>query len=400
MSATPGTAAAPLHAILDAARWAPSGDNAQTWRFEAVGPDEVVVHLATEAGANVYEYRGGEPSLLSGGMLLQSLRIAATAQGRDTEWTLEHAGERPGDPSPASPRPDPGATTLRSHLDLYRIRVRFPPRPGLAPDPLLPTLPLRSVDRRPYRLRRLERRERAALEAALGPDVRVDWHEGLVARRRFAGLGQRATDIRLRIREAFQVHQRVIDWTRRDSPTGIPAQAVGLDPLTLRTMRWAMQSWDRMNGLNRLTGTMAAAMQLDLGPGLRCAGFFCLRPTVPIGEADRPARLLRAGEAIQRFWLTATALGLALQPNLATLIFAHYGQAGLPFTEDAAVRAKAARLAQAFRDVTGAEPDSMVFLGRIGEPHRRPSAARSGRRSMAELMTTSLHGAATSPERS
>ena len=196
------------------------------------------------------------------------------------------------------------------------------------------------------------------------------------------------------------MHQRVIDWTRRDSPTGIPAQAVGLDPLTLRTMRWAMQSWDRMNGLNRLTGTMAAAMQLDLGPGLRCAGFFCLRPAVPISEEDRPARLLRAGEAIQRFWLTATMLGLALQPNLATLIFAHYGQAGLPFTKDAAVRAKAVRLAQAFRDVTGAEPDSMVFLGRIGEPHPRPPAARSGRRSMAELMTTSLQGAATSPQRS
>ena len=40
--------------------------------------------------------------------------------------------------------------------------------------------------------------------------MRVDWHEGLVARRRFAGLGQRATDIRLRIREGRSVDRAVL----------------------------------------------------------------------------------------------------------------------------------------------------------------------------------------------
>ena len=352
----------PLRAIMDAARWAPSGDNAQTWRFEPAGPDELVVHLATEAGRNVYEYRGGEPSLLSGGMLLESLRIAATGQGRGTEWHLESTGEP------------------------YRIRVSFPPRPGLAPDRLLAALPLRSVDRRAYRSRPLLPRELAALEAA-APGLRVSWHLGIRARRRFAGLGQRATDIRLRIPEAFRVHQRVIDWTRRHSPTGIPAAAVGLDRLTLRLMRWAMQSWPRMHGLNRLTGTLAAAAQLDLAPGLRCAGFFVLGAAEPMGEEDRTERLLRAGQEIQRFWLTATALGLAMQPNLATLIFAHYGAGGLHFTEDAVARGKAVRLAQAFREVTGAAPDDVLFLGRIGEPRPRAPAARSGRRPLSDLLS-------------
>jgi sulfur-carrier protein adenylyltransferase/sulfurtransferase len=53
-----------LDSILSVARWAPSGDNAQPWRFERTGEDSVTVHLLSEAGTNPYEYRGGQPSLL------------------------------------------------------------------------------------------------------------------------------------------------------------------------------------------------------------------------------------------------------------------------------------------------------------------------------------------------
>ena len=366
-----------LEPILSAARWAPSGDNAQPWRFEPDGEDAVVVVLATEAASNVYEFRGGEPSLLSGGMLLESLRVAASARGRGMAWEVIGGG------------------------DPYRIRVRFPERPGLSPDPLVAPLALRSVDRRPYRTRPLRAGERAALEAALAPALRVDWHEGVAARWRFARLGARATDIRLRIPEAFGVHRRVIDWTSRHSRTGIPSGAVGLDRATLRLMRWAMQSWPRMHGLNRAAGTLAAAAQLDFAPGLGCAGFFVIRPAdadphgagTPSGTppgvasgADRVERLLRAGQHVQRFWLAATRLGLAVQPNLATLIFAGYGAAGVPFTRAAEMRGEAAKLGASFRRVTGHAPEAVVFLGRIGEPRPRLPGARSVRRSMSELV--------------
>ena len=69
-----------LGAILDAARWAPSGDNSQPWRFEVTGPDTVAVTLSREAD-NPYEYRDGEPVWLAGGMLLESLAVAATSHG-------------------------------------------------------------------------------------------------------------------------------------------------------------------------------------------------------------------------------------------------------------------------------------------------------------------------------
>jgi hypothetical protein len=84
--------------------------------------------------------------------------------------------------------------------------------------------------------------------------------------------------------------------------------------------------------------------------------------------------------------LTAARLGLALQPAMAVLIFADYGQCELPFTKDATVRAKASRLAREFRRVFGAGTEDFVFMGRIGEPLPRVGACRSVRRPVAELM--------------
>jgi len=372
--------ASALDAILDAARWSPSGDNHQPWRFEVLGEDMVRIHLTSEAGSNPYEYRGGEPTVLAGGMLLESLRIAATTHGRRLEWTLE--GDGGGDGG-----------------DPYRILVRLYLAPGVREDPLASVLALRSVDRRAYRSRPLTAREAAALEAAAGPELRVTWHVGRGARLRMARLGQLATDIRLRAQETFRVHQAVIDWSGRDSTYGMPAGAIGLDRATLRLMRWAMAHWPRMHALNRLSGTWAAAAQLDLRPGLGSAAFFTLSPgedgspskegsPVEKGPAERGAgveRTLRLGGAVQRFWLQAARLGLAMQPGLATLIFAHYGAHDLPFTANPALQAKARRLAERFQTVLGVHPGGVVFLGRIGEPRPGLPRVRSVRRELGEL---------------
>ena len=347
--------------ILDAGRWAPSGDNAQPWRFEALDAETVRVHLATEAGRNPYEFRGGEPSLLSGGMLLESLRIAASQHGRGMAWEVEAA------------------------TNPYRIVSRFPVARELRPDGLASVLPERTVDRRPFRRRALTPDEKAALAGALGDALTVRWFEARPSRMRIGRLGALATDIRLRARETFEVHQRVIDWTGGHSATGLPATALGLDRGTLALMRWAMRHWSRMRGINRAFGTGAASLQLDLLPALGSAAFFTLEPHgAALGET-RIDCLLRQGEAVQRFWLTATALGLAMQPALAVLAFAHYGAEGVPFSNDARLLPKARRLAERFRLALGREPGQVAFLGRIGEPFPGLPKARSVRQPLSAL---------------
>jgi hypothetical protein len=256
-------------------------------------------------------------------------------------------------------------------------------------DPLLSFVPLRSVDRRCYRLRALTTEQRRALAASLGESVEIEWHETPSKRWRIARLGGRATAVRLSAPETFPIHQRVIDWDRALSPTGIPAGAAGLARSTLWLMRWAMKSWDRMRLLNRLGGTITAALQMDYLPGFFSAAFFGLRvKALPEDPTAKTVSLIDAGRSIQRFWLMATRLGLTLQPNMATLIFAHYGRNEPTFTADARTRQRAGVLGNAAQAEIAVGPD-LVFLGRIGTPWTRAKRCRSVRLPLSALLRRS-----------
>ena len=358
----------PLMEILKIARWAPSGDNAQPWRFRIYGPDALSVLLHDHSDRDVYEYRCAEPSVLAGGMLLESMRIAASAAGRAMVWQyMGREGTR------------------------YRIDLSFKEVSGLEPDPLYSWLPMRSVDRRTYRLRPLTPAQKADLEQSLGTSLRVVWHEDLKARWDLARLGAKATDIRLRIPEAFEVHRRAVDWDHAHSPTGIPAGTVGLDRITLKVMRWGMRDWSRMRTLNRLCGTIGAQLQLDLLPGVASAAFFTIESAdmVPSAE-ERVPFLLRNGERIQRFWLTATKLGLVLQPEFAVLAFSHYGCRSIAFTGEPVMLRRAAGLAADFRTRFDKEPDDILFIGRIGSPRSTVTAHRSVRLPLSELIESDV----------
>jgi hypothetical protein len=363
---TPRRPATRIEEILNVARWAPSGDNAQPWRFRMLAEDSIEIRVKDASDDNVYEYRNGEPSLLAGGMLLESLRIAATAFGSGMSWHYD--GHR-----------------ARN----YHITAKFPVDPSAKADPLYSFLTLRSTNRYPYRLKALSPGIKEALADALGPELRIDWWDSASDRWRWAGLSAAATDIRLRMREAFSVHQRMIDWRHSFSPTGIPAKAVGLNLPSRVAMRWAMKNWERMRFLNRLGGTASAALQLDYLPGILSSGYFTIQDaTAPQNGIDRAERLLHCGGRILRFWLSATRLGLTMQPALAVLGLAHYGTAGQMFTSDATLRSKAAGLAGRLRTITGSEPEGLLFVGRIG--YRRPqiTKVRSIRLPFEELLDT------------
>jgi hypothetical protein len=180
--------------------------------------------------------------------------------------------------------------------------------------------------------------------------------------------------------EAFPVHKRILDWNRRFSPDGVPAAAVGVDSLTLKLMRFVLRNWRRADFFNRLlAGTALPRIQLDLIPGIFCAAHFVVSRKTEPQPVDVPSSLFRSGEALQRFWLTATRMGLAVQPALAPLCFAYYGRVDAPLSARA-------RIAKLVKKASSAFPNdgSVLFLGRIGVP-RRLSTARSIRRPAADL---------------
>lgn len=349
-------------ALLDQARWAPSGDNTQPWRFRVISDEQIEIHGHDTRQDCVYDL-DGHPSHIAHGCLLETLRIAATERQLRLDWSL-----RAGCPE-TSP--------------IYDVRLR--PDTSLPTDPLLPCIPTRTVQRRALSTTPLQDTHLKALNAAAAP-YRVIWMSAPGERLTLARLNYRSAHIRLSIPEAFEVHRRVIEWRAKFSTDRIPERAVGIDPLVGRLMQWLMGGWKRVEFFNTfLAGTVAPRIQLDLIPGFACAGHALLvAPTPPQSTED----YVRAGMAIQRFWLQAEHCGLQLQPEMTPLIFSRYAREGRAFTRIAKAREEAVDVAKRMSALFG-DDDAIrgVFLCRVG--YRPKASSRSLRKPLAELLLKS-----------
>lgn len=349
-----------VEAILELARWAPSGDNTQCWRFEVGPAGELIVHGFDTRTHCVYDL-DGHPSQISLGALIETISIAASTHGLRTE--VARRGDLPDE---------------RPTFDIH-----FVADPAIAPDPLADHILTRSVQRRPLRTRAITDAEKTALRSAVGPSWRLVWFESLAERWRLARLMFANAKLRLTMPEAYATHRDIIEWGARESARKVPDQALGVDPATLRLMRWIMADWRRVEFFNRwLAGTVAPRLQMDLLPGLACGAHFVLVAGAPPRTIDH---YVAGGRAVQRFWLAATQLGLAMQPELTPLIFARYVREGRPFSAVPALQDSAAALAQRLEALLGAgDTAAALFIGRIGAGP--PARARSTRRPLAELM--------------
>ena len=347
-----------LQRILDLARWAPSGDNTQPWRFEIVANHHIAVHGFDTRDHVIYDF-DGHPSQMAHGALLETLRIAATGFQLEAEWT-----PRPGCPDTAP---------------IYDVILR--PRTDLPADPLLPFIEQRVVQRRPMRTTPLSDEQRGQLTQAVGSGFRLQFLETQAERFAVAKLLWNGAKIRLTCPEAFAVHREIIEWGARFSADRIPEEAVGVDPVTAKLMKWVMQNWERVDFFNRyLLGTVVPRIQLDFIPALACAGHILLRPA-------QPSRLdpVSAGIALQRLWLTATALGLYLQPEMTPVIFRWYVQAGKSISSLAKINSEASSLATRFEALAAcSKTDPFAVFCRVGYSDRPKS--RSIRKEIRELL--------------
>jgi nitroreductase len=337
-----------IEQILDLARWAPSGDNEQRARFEIVAPDHVRIHCKDTRHRCVYDL-DGHPSEISYGALLETLAIAASGHGLR-------------------------ADVVRHQVSLQKqlFDVRLTPDAGITPSPLIPYIVDRHVQRRPMSTRPLTEADKLALRDAVGEDYQVLWLEGLRDKWRSAVLMYRNARLRLTMPEAYEVHRHVIDWNTQFSKTKVPDQALGVDAMTLKLMHWGMQSWQRLARVNAILGTAAPRLQMDLIPGLACAAHAIIKARKPPRDIDD---YVAAGRALQRFWLTLTARGLYMQPEMTPLIFARYIREYNAAPDDAKPR-RFTRIDSVWRAAVQLQPISdallqntvgdAMFVGRVG----------------------------------
>ena len=331
-----------IEEIITHARWAPSGDNMQTWRFEIKNDKQFVVHGYDTRDHCVYDLQG-RASQIAIGALLENISIAATAFAHGVEFKLRES----------MPESQP------------TIDVTLLSQANIEPDPLFSFLPKRSVQRRSLKTIRLTREQKVQLELAVGNFYSLYWLEGLKSRWQAAWLMFNNGKLRLTLPEAFPTHSSIIEWNVRFSEDRIPDQAIGLDPIAMKLMAWALKSWQRVKFLNTyFMGTLLPRIELDLVPGVFCAAHFAIL------AKEQPSSIedyIQAGRALQRFWLTATKLGLQLQPEMTPLIFSGYVRDKVIFTQQAQLMRYAEGLAEYFERLFGkSNIDRIVFVGRIG----------------------------------
>jgi sulfur-carrier protein adenylyltransferase/sulfurtransferase len=340
-----------VHEVLELARWAPSGDNAQPWRFEVLDDRRFVVH--PRPAGDIYDLQG-HATQVAVGALLETISIAATASGLRADIV-----------------PRPGSAVF----DVQLVDS------GVDPSPLVPAIRLRTVQRRPMPTTPLTARQLHALVEAAAPfevrflGTRAD--RGRAARVNFAN-----SLLRLGTPEAFDTHAAAIEWNTDRSQDRLPDRALGVNPLTGRIMRWALGSRRRAAGLDRIGGSVGPAAEMDLVPGLACAAHFVLvAPSPPRSPED----FLAAGRAVQRFWLTATLVGLHLQPQYTPLVFHEYVRDEVAFTRDEASSRRARAVSARMARLLGSDTlERTVFYGRVGGGP--PPTARSTRLPLERLL--------------
>lgn len=349
-----------IRRILELARWSPSGDNQQTWRFHIDGNNRFTVHAWDTRRHCVYDLLGHASQIALGG-LMETIRIAATRE-----------------------RLVPLVTRIETGQEArYEFAIDLVEDATVVPDPLAEFIPLRSVQRRAMRTTPLTAQQRAVIERAAGDRYEVVWFASLAERFNVARLLFKSAELRLTIPEAYATHATVIEWRARFSETRVPDQAVGLDPVSTRLMEWTLQSWQRVRFLNRfLGGTLLPRVQLDLVPGLCCGAHFLLLAAAPPHTLED---YMQAGAAWLRSWLAATASGLCEQPEMTPLIFREYARDGVRFSVDPDAPMRAGAIRGDFERLIGtARAERAIVMGRIGAGP--PSSARSLRRPLDEMI--------------
>jgi len=325
--------------VLDYARWAPSGDNTQCWRFELIDDRNFIIH-GTDTREHVVYDLDGHSSHLAHGILLETLSLAATKFGLSANIDADLSDDQ----------------ALKFHITLVDDA-------NVKEHSLVPYIKTRSVQRRSMGSRELSAGEKTLLEQSLPSGFNIQWFEGFEQKLALAKLNFCNAKTRLTMKEAYTVHKEIIEWRAQFSETKIPEQALGVDWLTARMMQSMFKSWDRIKFANKyLAGTFLPRIQLDFIPSLRSSAHFALS----VEQAAQTSEdYIAAGRAIQRFWLTCTKLGLGFQPEQTPVIFAKYLRNNVNFTQQQAVIENAKQGKSMFDELVN-NPENVIFLGRIG----------------------------------
>lgn len=290
----PDLTPATLDYLVRAAVQAPSGDNAQPWRFRRCDAG-VEIHLHRDSDRSFFNVRQ-TASVIACGAAVENVALAASSLGLKAHATL---------------LPDPTQDDLMASVHL---------EPGSpAADPLSRYIWTRCTNRRPFSKRPLPDWVQSDLCERISEyhAARLHLIEGRAQLHKLARLIYLADRIRT---EHQGLHEHFTSMVRFDEKEaqarrdGLPLpnlEAGMAGGLFLRlTKPWAAMRAANAVGLGRMVALHSAKGILDSG----AAGLITV-------EGMEPRDFLLGGRALQRVWLAMEHHGLQMQPMTAVTLF-------------------------------------------------------------------------------
>ena len=277
-----------IPAILERAINAPSGDNSQPWRFKIEGAT-VSIFNVPESDPTLYNFRQ-RGSYIAHGALVENIVILSMGAGFHAK---------------VEPFPEIPDCTARISLSERETII----------DPLEAAIGKRATNRKPYKKGSLESPHRAALEASIqeSAGVRLKLME---SPQELEILAQAISLNELLIMENRRLHDLLFGMIRWSS-----AHERRAPGLYLKTMEFPLPVQILFRTLLRFWFCVRLLNVFGLSKSIPKQSAPIYRSSSAIGalilENDRDESFLSAGRAFQRLWLTATSLGVSLQPVTA-----------------------------------------------------------------------------------
>lgn len=360
------TLSTPIEKIIDRAKWAPSGDNTQVWRFELTSATSCIIHGSDTRDWVVYDLQGNA-SKLALGCLLENMHLAAQAAGYQLDYTLASSTLTNG------PRHKP-VGDYQIHCSLIPSKA-----PVKALDKLLEShISLRTTQRKSMGTQPLSEKELERFNTALPAGFSLIWKQTPTDKLKVARLLFGNAYTRLSMKEGFDVHSKIIEFTPRHkdksayqdannevSRDKLPGKAIGLGPIMQLITKHSFKSWPAFDFSRRFLGaTLLPRLLLDFIPAYKSAGIFALvKDTPPSSDTD----YIEAGRAVQRVWLLSSALKLGFQPCQTPVIFSEYLRNDVTFTSNTSTIKNAENMETQYRALFGQNNTAkIVFMGRVG----------------------------------
>lgn len=349
-----------MRSLIQAALEAPSGENAQPWRFR-IDANAVSLYHNQGSDESLYNYNN-YGTLVCEGAALENMLVMADSIGLNASLALF---------------PDPTYTNLIGKVSLNG--TKSPGSAGLAG-----IIPTRTTNRKAYKKSALKEEDANAVEAAgaafSADGVRVMRITDRKKINRLASVGSSNEEIMLGNEELHGFFFSHLTWTKAEDQkqkTGFYIKTLELPPPAQFLFK-LFRSWKVMQSLKKLGFTKMVGKQ-NAGTYASSAEFGII--TVP---EITPKNMVLAGRAFERVWLTAASRGIQIQPLTGT-IFMNFFAKNVPeghFTKEERERLESEM--KALYAETGVTSGAIVLMYRVG--YGPKPSARATRFTVEEMM--------------